>query len=79
MKYITPPENQGQVVEYAYALYMGDLYIRVTDTSDGHVVYYIYRDYSADYPDDDGQYVNGAPPDGIWDHMLDRKPHEHYT
>lgn len=62
--FITPPENQGQIVTRSYALDQDELVIieKIHDGSDGNVTYHAYA-----YPDSDyGEWDpwNGSPETG---------------
>lgn len=57
--FITPPANQGQIVQHSYLQHDGTVYRRITDRSTPGDVWYEVTD--ADDADD-GDYWNGVPP-----------------
>lgn len=62
-----PPRCQGQTVEYAYGMWMGVVYRRITDRSigpdrPGRVTYA----QSQARLDDEGDYWNGEPSNRRW-------------
>jgi hypothetical protein len=61
--FITPPENQGQIVEKSYVLLWDNTVLRcIYDQSDGSLEYATSRALSGD----EGEYQNGAPKNKRW-------------
>lgn len=70
MKFHTPPENQGQIVDVAYVLIDGEIVIRKThDRSNGKTEYA----ESAVLASDEGDYWNGAPANKRWRKLSQRE------
>jgi hypothetical protein len=62
MRWYVSPKNQGQIVEYAYAVCDAWVYRRITDRSDGSVTYAQSRALS----DDRCDYWQSAPKNKRW-------------
>lgn len=60
--FMLPPENQGQIVEIAYALVEGLVIRRRYDRSDGETRYHA----SKCLVEDEGDYWNHAPANKRW-------------
>lgn len=43
MRLYVAPENQGQIVEYAFGWHEGDIWMKVYDRSDRSEAYYVLR------------------------------------
>lgn len=67
-RFLTPPECQGQAVEYSYGMHMGIVYRRITDQGlspgDSRRVSYARSDM---LDKDEGDYQNGAPANDEWE------------
>ena len=64
-----PPENQGQIVEVAYAAVGGHVVERTHDRSDGSTRYSVSKMLA----DDQGEYWNGAPRNKRWKPISERQ------
>ena len=62
INWITPPENQGQIVIVSYAGADGTVYRQTFDQSDRTAEYHASRALV----DDEGDYWNGAPANRRW-------------
>lgn len=61
-KFITPPENQGQIVEVSYAAVGNEVIRRTHDQSDKSTEYAASKALNGD----EGDYWNGAPANKRW-------------
>ena len=63
---ITPPKNQGQIVETSYGWVDGCLYRRIIDTSNGSVIWEVADEDESDQLPEGWQAVNGSPNIHTW-------------
>ena len=66
MNMITPPKNQGQVVETSYGWVNGCLYRRIVDTSDGSAIWEVADEEESDQLPEGWCAVNGSPKIDTW-------------
>ena len=66
MNMITPPKNQGQIVETSYGWHDGCLYRRIVDRSDGSVIWEMADEDESDHLPEGWCAVNGSPTVDSW-------------
>lgn len=66
MMLITPPENQGQMVEVSYGWHEGRLYRRTFDRSDLSESWAVADEEEAQELDESWDPANGRPPIKTW-------------
>ena len=74
MNMITPPKNQGQIVETSYGWHDGCLYRRIVDASDGSVIWEMADEDESDHLPPYWIPRNGPPKIDTWtlcDHAPD--------
>ena len=74
MRFYVPPENQGQIVEVAYAETPDGIVVRATDRHDGSVSFSVARwtKKLTRWWDSVGPW-NAAPPGGRWRRLKKRE------